>query len=102
MSALGAVRGFNESRHNREKCPMHARYDSHAQVGPVVPGWCQSGRALMARALPEVSAGQHIQEWHQRNDREDRPGQLSPRADIAAGQQVDPDQHHRDRVEEAD
>jgi len=49
--------------------------------------------------LPEVAAGEHVQERHQRDQGEDRPGQLRASRGVPAREQVDPDQDYRKRVE---
>jgi aryl-alcohol dehydrogenase-like predicted oxidoreductase len=55
-----------------------------------------------AAGLPEVAAGEHVDERHQRDDAEDGPGYLRAGPQVGAGRQVDPDEHDRERVDEAD
>ncbi len=52
--------------------------------------------------LPEVAAGEHVDERHQRDDAEDGPGHLRAGGQVGPGREVDPDQHDRERVDEAD
>jgi L-glyceraldehyde 3-phosphate reductase len=55
-----------------------------------------------AAQLPEVAAGQHVDERHQRDDAEDGPRHLRAGRQVGAGRKVDPDEHDRERVDEAD
>jgi len=43
--------------------------------------------------LPEVTAGEHVDEGHQRDDGEDRPRELRHGRQVRTGREVDPDQH---------
>ena len=52
--------------------------------------------------LPEVAAGEHVDERHQRDDAEDGPGHLRAGGQVGPGREVNPDQHDRERVDEAD
>ena len=52
--------------------------------------------------LPEVAAGEHIDERHQRDDAEDCPGHLRAGRQVGARREIDPDEHDRERVDEAD
>src|SRR5690348_12227817 len=59
-----------------------------------------SSIALHLRS-PQVATGQHVQERHEGHDRTHRPGELAEAAQIAPTEQIDPDQDHRQRVDEA-
>jgi membrane-associated protein len=62
-------------------------------VVPVMgPGW--------RFGSPEVAAGEHVQERHERDEPEDSPGQFGAGGHVGAGRQVDPHQHDRDRMQE--
>jgi aryl-alcohol dehydrogenase-like predicted oxidoreductase len=52
--------------------------------------------------LPEIAAGEHVDERHQRDDAEDGPGHLRAGGQIGPSREVDPDEHDRQRVDEAD
>jgi hypothetical protein len=56
----------------------------------------------VASCLDEVVASEHVHERDERDDRGDCPGELGDQSDVAAEQQVDPDQHNRDWVQDAD
>jgi hypothetical protein len=58
--------------------------------------------AASEQPLPEVAAGEHVDEGHQRDKPENGPGQLRAAANVVAGGQVDPHQDHGDRMEEAE
>ncbi len=53
-------------------------------------------------SLQEVVAREHVEKRHERHDRGDRPGNPGDEAEVAAEQQVDPDQNHSDRVQDAE
>ena len=53
-------------------------------------------------ASDEVVASEHVNERNERNDRRDRPRQLFDESHVATDQEIDPDKHHRDRVEDAE
>src|SRR5215831_19387594 len=59
-------------------------------------------RRRRSRPLPEVAASEHVQERDQRDESENAPGELRHVTDIAPRQQIDPDQHDGDRVQETD
>src|SRR5215469_3276669 len=62
--------------------------------------WRPTRRRPRAR-LPEVAAHEDVDERHYRDYREDPPCEFGPAADVVAAQQVDPDQHYGDWVQEA-
>src|SRR5580704_13145372 len=51
--------------------------------------------------LEEVVTGEHVEEGHEWDDREDPPGELAHEPDVPPEQQVDPDQHHCDGMQDA-
>src|SRR5271166_4689097 len=63
------------------------------------PRYRRASRAV--RRLPQVAAGEHVDERHERDDAEDSPGNFRAESDIAAGCQVDPDQDDGDGMDEA-
>src|SRR5262249_60540808 len=52
--------------------------------------------------LPEIAAGQDIDERHDREDHEDGPDDLLTAAQVAPAGDVDPGEHYCERVDEAD
>src|ERR1700722_2609384 len=66
------------------------------------PGRARPGQARRRDFLPEVSAGQHVDERHERDQAKERPGHLGPARYVAAREKVYPDQHDRERVEKTD
>jgi hypothetical protein len=50
--------------------------------------------------LPEVAAGENVEERHERDEAEDRPGKLGAGAHVPADRKVDPHQDDRDGVQE--
>src|SRR5215467_8028587 len=64
----------------------------------LAPG--QDGRTAV---LPEIAAGEDVDEGHQRDQAEESPGRLPAVGQVRpVGEQVDPHQDDRDRVQEAD
>jgi hypothetical protein len=59
-------------------------------------------RIVTADNSPEVAAREYVEERHERDQGKHRPRHLRQGADIAASRQVDPDQDHGDRMQEAD
>ena len=51
---------------------------------------------------PEIAAGQDVHERHDRKDQEDPPRKFLAAAQIVPAEEVDPAEHDRKRVEEAD
>jgi hypothetical protein len=51
--------------------------------------------------LYEVVSREDIHEWDERDDRGNPPSELGNEAEVAAAQQVDPDQDHGNRMEDA-
>lgn len=51
---------------------------------------------------PQVPAGQHVQERHQRDEAEGAPHQFLEAGEVAPRRQVDPHQDHRDGMEKAE
>lgn len=53
-------------------------------------------------ALDEVVASQHVQKWHERDEHRNTPSEPGDEAHApTAEDQVDPDQHHGDRMQDA-
>src|SRR6185437_12245620 len=58
--------------------------------------------AASAAESPQVAAGEHVDERHERNQHEQCPGQLRALGYVGAGQQVDPDEDDREGMEKAE
>src|SRR5581483_8641889 len=55
-----------------------------------------------AATSEEVAPGQDVQEGHERDQPEDGPRELADGGQVCAGQQVDPHEHYRQRVDNAE
>jgi two-component system, OmpR family, sensor histidine kinase BaeS len=62
----------------------------------------QGTRMTLTLGSPQVAAGEHVDERHERNDAEDGPGHLDAGAHFGICGQVDPHQHNGDRVQKTD
>src|SRR5690242_14636560 len=61
-----------------------------------------AGRRFCPAGSPQVPADEHVDERHERDQHEHGPGHLRARGYVGAGQQVDPDEDDRERMEEAE
>jgi hypothetical protein len=57
---------------------------------------------MAARDLDEVVSREDVHKRDERDDRGDAPGELRDEAEVAAAQQVDPDQDHSNRMQDAE
>ena len=65
------------------------------------PSAAAQRRAGRPVGLQKVVAGEHVHERYEGHDRRDPPGQLCDQPEVAPKHQVDPDQHHRYRMQDA-
>jgi hypothetical protein len=65
------------------------------------PSATELGSRRSVRALDEVVACEDVHEGNEWNYRGDRPSEFRDQAEIAAEHEIDPDQHDRDRMQDA-
>ena len=73
----------------------------HLSHSTRIPGR-DEGRCACPAGSPQVAAGEHVDERHERNQHEQGPGQLRALGNVGTGQQVDPDEDDREGMEEAE
>src|SRR5215472_244940 len=91
-------------RARRSATPRHARMMWNPSVVAI---WARAGTTCAATevtlaVLPQIAAGEHVNERHQRDEAEDGPRDLRARADVGPGRQVDPHENDGERMEQAD
>src|SRR5215472_587900 len=84
--------------------PRHARMMWNPSVVAI---WARAGTTCAATevtvaVLPQIAAGEHVNERHQRDQAEGGPRDLRARADVGPGRQVDPHENDGERMEQAD
>src|SRR5436190_17522428 len=86
----------NRSRRSSARCSWRA--PRRHRIWRRTPAGSSSG----SLSSPEIAAGQHVDERHDREDEKDAPGELLTAAQVVAAGEVDPAEHDGYRVNEAD